>query len=71
MTVELQPEDRPRGHGARRYATVSGRTPLVTIAPGRTYRWSRVSRPVLRHGSTRSLEAGSCTFYALPPRDPP
>jgi hypothetical protein len=52
----------------RHYATIGGRTPLVTITPGETYRWLQRSRPILRHGSTKRLEIGSCLFWALPPR---
>jgi hypothetical protein len=55
-------------HHWRRIAYLGVQTPLVTIAPGAIYRWSRVSRPVLLNGSTRHLEAGSCGFYANPPR---
>jgi hypothetical protein len=52
----------------RRYATVGGQTPLLTIAPGETDGWTHRSRPILLHGSTKALEIGSCVFWALPPR---
>jgi hypothetical protein len=58
-------DGRPRWHP---YATARARTPLVTIGPEATYEWSRRSRPILLHGSTKRLSSGSCEFYANPPR---
>ncbi len=58
------------GLGAWGYRMARGRTPLVTIAPGAVYTWSRRSRPILLHGSTKDLSFGSCGFYANPPRMP-
>jgi hypothetical protein len=52
------------------YAMARGHTPLLTIAPGDTYEWSRRSRPILLHGSTKGLSSGGCGFYANPPRMP-
>ena len=52
------------------YRMARGRTPLVTIAPGATYEWTRLSRPILLHGSTKDLSFGSCGFYANPPHVP-
>ena len=57
-------------HDRHPYATARGQTPLVTIAPGATYDWRRLSRPILLHGSTRHLSSGGCGFYANPPHVP-
>ena len=54
----------------RPYATARTQTPLLTIAPRTRYEWSRRSRPILLHGSTKGLSIGSCAFSADPPRAP-
>ena len=71
VSIRLDLATTPDGrHHWRQFAVLDAQTPLVTIPPRTVYRWSRLSRRVLLHGSTRHLEAGSCGFDADPPRLP-